>query len=164
MFCIPPPFTVWENIPALRFNHFFPAFLTPKHPSVRPGNKSDRPLSTGSRRETRDLGRESKSQRGRWPEKDGHTGEPQQHPHLSRGHTEVPVGPTQAVPCLDPSHKGGSAPGSSGRERQICMHRSSRAINAHLYPSSKPPHPATSAAREIVSSAATARASEFNIN
>lgn len=123
MFCIPPPFTVWENIPALRFNHFFPAFLTPKHPSVQPGHKSDRPLSTGSRRETRDLGREKKSQRRRCPGKDGHTGEPRQHPHLARGHTEVPVGSTQAVPCLDPSHKSRSAPGSPGREQQICMRR-----------------------------------------
>lgn len=74
------------------------------------------------------------------------------------------MGPTQAVPCLDPSHKSRSAPGSPARERQICMRRSSRAINAHLYPSPKPPHPATSAAREIVSAAATGRASKSNSN
>lgn len=40
----------------------------------------------------------------------------------------------------------------AGRERQIRMHRSSQAINTHLYPSLNTSHSATSAARKIISS------------
>ena len=62
----------------------------------------------------------------------------------------------QILPLVQPSqpsHEAGSAPGKlTGRERQIRMHRSSRAINTHLYPSLNPSHSAMSAVRKIISS------------
>ena len=163
----------------LRFNRFFPALPTPKHPLLRSLEINQASLCRRGAGEKPDTSRESATAgdvatRGRRTTK-AKSGSPRHGASLDTptraagspadldpGGTPPPA-PTccsspqgQILPLVQPSqpsHEAGSAPGKlTGRERQIRMHRSSRAINTHLYPSLNPSHSAMSAVRKIISS------------